>query len=61
MSNADIVLQSSDSTSFRVHKSILVSSSQFFWDMFLLPQPPNNDKVVDGLPVVRLSEGAEII
>ena len=29
--------------------------------MFLLPQPPNNDKVVDGLPVVRLSEGAEII
>ena len=61
VSNADIVLRSSDSTNFRVHKSTLVSSSQFFRDMFLLPQPPNNDEVVDGLPVVRLSEDAEIV
>ena len=37
-------------------------SSQFFDDMFSLPQPQLSDKdVVDGLPVVRLSEDAEVL
>jgi len=37
-------------------------SSPFFNDMFSLPQPqPSEEDVVDGLPVVRLSEDAEVL
>jgi len=60
VSDADIIIQSSDSTNFRVHKSILISSSQLFRDMLSLPQPSNNE-IVDGLPVVRVSEDADLI
>ncbi|KAI0256901.1 hypothetical protein BJV78DRAFT_316289 [Lactifluus subvellereus] len=56
---ADIIVQSSDYINFPVHKSILASSSQFFRDMFSLPQP--SKAVVNGLPVVHLSEDAELI
>jgi hypothetical protein len=58
--NADVVLRSSDSANFRVHKAVLASSSQFFRDMFSLPQP-SNDETIDGLPFVRLSEDAELV
>jgi hypothetical protein len=58
--DADIVLRSSDSANFRVHKSILASSSQFFEDLFSLPQPSSSE-TVDGLPVVDFSEDAEIL
>lgn len=58
--NADLVLQSSDSVDFRVHKVVLASSSQFFRDMFSLPRP-SNDETIDGLPFVRLSEDAELV
>ena len=58
--NADVVLQSSDSATFRVHKAVLASSSQFFRDMFSLPQPSNDEKI-GGLPFVRLSEDAELV
>ena len=58
--NADVVLQSSDSANFRVHKAVLASSSQFFRDMLSLPQP-SNDETIDGLPFVRLSEDAELV
>ena len=60
VSDADIVIQSCDLVNFRVHKLVLSLSSAFFSDMFSLPQPPNNE-VVDGLPVVRLSEDAELL
>jgi hypothetical protein len=59
---ADVILRSSDLVDFRVHKSTLSISSPFFGDMFSLPQPPlGNDEVVDGLPVVQLSECAEVL
>jgi hypothetical protein len=62
MANADIIIQSCDSINFRVHKLVLSLSSPFFDDMFSLPQPPESDQeVVDGLPVVRLSEDAEVL
>jgi hypothetical protein len=35
-------------------------SSPFFYDMFSLPQP-SNEEFVDGLPIVRLSEDAEVL
>ena len=39
-----------ESTSFRVHKSVLARHSEFFHDMFNLPQPPapSDDDVHDG-------------
>jgi hypothetical protein len=60
MPNADIVLRSSDLVDFHVHRSVLVASSPFFGDMFSLPQPPN-ELVPEALPVVHLSEDAEIL
>ncbi|KAH9020938.1 hypothetical protein EDB85DRAFT_1831128, partial [Lactarius pseudohatsudake] len=58
--HADIIIQSSDLVSFHVDKATLSMSSPFFADMFSLPQPSDNE-VVDGLPIVRLSEDAEIL
>jgi hypothetical protein len=60
ISDADVVIQSCNFSNFRVHKSILASSSQFFRDLFSLPQP-SDDETVDGLPFVRLSEDAELV
>ena len=60
MGNADIVLRSSDLVDFHVHRSVLVNSSPIFGDMFSLPQPPN-ELVPEALPVVHLSEDAEIL
>ena len=60
MRGADVILRSSDLVSFRVHKSILAISSPFFHDMFCLPQPLDSE-VVDGLPIVHVSEDAEIL
>ena len=60
VANADIVIQSCDFINFRVHKSVLTLSSPFFNDMFSLPQP-SDQEAVDGLPVVRLSEDAEVL
>jgi hypothetical protein len=60
MSDADLIIQSSDLVDFRIHKLVLSSASPFFSDMFSLPQPPNGD-TIDGLPVVHLSEDAEVL
>ena len=60
ISGADVILQSSDHAKFLVHKAILASSSPVFRDMFSLPQPPNSGPV-DGLPVVDISEDAELV
>src|SRR6266581_5857274 len=60
MANADIIIQSCDFINFRVHKLLLSLSSPFFNDMFSLPQPSNQEGI-DGLPVVRLSEDAEVL
>ncbi|KAI9438293.1 hypothetical protein H4582DRAFT_252797 [Lactarius indigo] len=60
MQGADVILQSSDLISFRVHKSTMAISSPFFSDLFSLPQPPDGE-AIDELPVVRLSEDAEVL
>ena len=60
MPNADVILQSSDLVNFRVYRSVLVASSLFFADMSFLPQP-QNDAAPDELPVVHLSEDAEVL
>lgn len=60
VSQADDIVRSSDHVDFRVHKSILACSSPVFNDMFSLPQPFNHEPV-DGLPMVQLTEDAEIL
>ncbi|KAI9441870.1 hypothetical protein H4582DRAFT_1849548 [Lactarius indigo] len=60
ISDADIIVQSSDKVNFRVRKSVLAMASPFFKDLLSLPQPLD-DKLVDGLPVIRLSEDADLL
>ncbi|KAI9429452.1 hypothetical protein BJY52DRAFT_1219433 [Lactarius psammicola] len=57
---ANIIVRSSDQTCFRVHKSLFAMSSPFFEDLLSLPQPPD-DELVDGLPVIQLSEDASLL
>ena len=58
--DASIILRSSDKVNFRVHKSVLAMSSPFFKTLLSLPQPPD-EELVDGLPVVALSEDAGLL
>ncbi|KZP16235.1 hypothetical protein FIBSPDRAFT_794663 [Athelia psychrophila] len=57
--DGNIILQAQD-TLFKVHKGILAQNSSVFQDMFSLPQPPSVDTdLVEGCPVVQLSDTAE--
>ena len=58
--DANVILRSSDQVNFRVHKSVLATLSPFFEDLLSLPQPAD-DELVDGLPVVQLSEDASLL
>jgi hypothetical protein len=58
--DANFIIRSSDHVNFRVHKSILALASPFFKDLLSLPQPSDSESV-DGLPVVQLSEGSELL
>ncbi|KAH9031485.1 hypothetical protein EDB84DRAFT_171750 [Lactarius hengduanensis] len=60
LSEADVIVRTTDLTRFPAHKSVLASSSWVFRDMFTLPRPPNNE-TVNGLPVVDISEDAELV
>ncbi|KAH9174334.1 hypothetical protein EDB89DRAFT_565909 [Lactarius sanguifluus] len=60
LSEADVIVRTSDLTTFLAHKSVLASSSWVFRDMFTLPWPPNNE-MVNGLPVVDISEDAGLV
>ncbi|KAH9022502.1 hypothetical protein EDB84DRAFT_1580618 [Lactarius hengduanensis] len=59
VSQAGVIIRSSDHVDFRVHKSILATSSPVFNDMFSLAQPSKNE-AIDGLPIVQLSDDAEL-
>ena len=56
-----------ESRSFRVHKSVLARTSDFFRDMFSLPQPPpaqgdgedEDPEMTTQCPVIPTSESAE--
>ena len=58
--DANLIIRSSDFVEFRVHKSLLAMVSPFFKDLLSLPQPSDSE-YVDGLPVVQLSEDAELL
>lgn len=57
--DGNVILQAGG-LQFKVHKSILAQSSSVFKDMFGFPQPPAVDMdLVDGCPVVQISDSAE--
>jgi BTB/POZ domain len=58
--DANVVIQSSDFVHFRVHKPVLAMASPVFKDLFSLHQPSDSESV-DGLPVVQLTEDAELL
>jgi hypothetical protein len=58
--DANLIIRSSDNVDFRAHKPVLAMASPVFRDLLSLPQPPGGESV-DGLPVVQLSEGSELL
>lgn len=58
--DASLIIRSSDLVNFRVHKSVLAMASPIFGDLLSLPQPSDSE-FIDGLPVVQLSEDAELL
>ncbi|KAH9022501.1 hypothetical protein EDB84DRAFT_1402553 [Lactarius hengduanensis] len=56
----NIIVRSSDQVNFPIRKSLLAMSSPFFKDLLSLPQPPD-DELVDGLPVIQLSEDSDLL
>ena len=55
-----MILRSSDGSSFRVHRLVLTTASPFFDDLFLLPQP-DEDETIDGIHVICLPEEKEVL
>ena len=60
ISDANLIIRASDLVAFRVHKSVMALVSPFFKDLLSLPQPSDGE-IVDGLPVIQLSEGSELL
>ncbi len=60
VSDMDLIIRSSDLVDFRVRKSVLAMASPFFKDLLSLPQPSDSE-IVDGLPVVQMSEDSELL
>jgi len=60
VSDADLIIRSSDLVNFRIHQTVLAMASPFFDDLLSLPQPYDSESV-DGLPVVQLAEDAELL
>jgi hypothetical protein len=58
--DANIILRSSDQAYFPVRKSVLAMSSPFFANLFSAPQSSDGE-LIDGLPVVQLSEDAGVL
>ncbi|KAH9974619.1 hypothetical protein BGW80DRAFT_1251359 [Lactifluus volemus] len=56
--DANLILRSADLVNFRVHKSVLAMASPFFKNLLSIP---SDDEVIDGLPVVRVSEDAQLL
>lgn len=54
------VVLSVESTLFRIHRSILCMHSRIFADMFMVPQPLQDDTqpIIDGCPVVQMPDKA---
>ncbi|EIW61093.1 uncharacterized protein TRAVEDRAFT_166217 [Trametes versicolor FP-101664 SS1] len=54
--DGNIVLVAEGGVGFRVHRGVLVHHSAFFRDLFSLPQPSDDKDMMDGTPVVHVSD-----
>lgn len=57
LEDGNVVLQA-EGTQFKVYRGILSLNSPVFKDMFSLPQPTSGEELVEGCPVVHLSDSA---
>jgi hypothetical protein len=60
VSDANLVIRSSDLVDFRVHNSVLAMASPIFRDTLSLPQPPDSE-IVEGLPMIQIPEDSELL
>ena len=60
VSDMDLIIRSSDLVDFGIRKSVLAMASPFFKDLLSLLQPSDSE-IVDGLPVVQMSENSELL
>ena len=60
VSDADLIIRSSDLVNFRVHQTVLAMASPFFGDL-LSPPRPSVGESLNGLPIVQLVEDAELL
>ena len=60
VSDANLIIRSSDFVDFRVHKSVLAMVSSHFQHLLSLPQPSDSESA-DGLPVVQLPQSSELL
>ncbi|GBE84160.1 hypothetical protein BKA93DRAFT_827004 [Sparassis latifolia] len=58
---ADVIVRSSDAVDFRVRSRILSEASPFFETMFTLPQKDGTEISEDSLPVVTVTEDAQVL
>lgn len=58
LDDANIILQAG-SVQFAVHRSVLAMHSEVFKDMRQVGKPVSEDSIVDGCPVVQLSDLAD--
>lgn len=56
--DGNIVLQA-ENTQWRIYRGILSASSSVFADMFAIPQPATGEDLVDGCPVVAVTDSAQ--
>lgn len=61
VSDADIVIRSSDLVDFRVHRLVLSMASPKFANLLSLPQPSDQRETFDGLRVIILPEDSEVL
>lgn len=55
--DGNVILQA-EGTQFKVHRGILSMNSDVFKDMLSLPQLSSGEELIDGCPVVHLSDSA---
>ncbi|KAJ3516381.1 hypothetical protein NMY22_g14224 [Coprinellus aureogranulatus] len=58
LEDGNIVLEA-ERTQFRAHRGLLARVSPIFSDVFSVPQPAQEDPMVDGCPVLHLQDSAE--
>lgn len=59
--SADIVFRSSDNVDFRVHRGILIASSELFKSMLTLPQPQLQQTELPGIEPIYATETSRVL